>query len=95
VKNTSYTSGSSDNPGNEYGTICIGPIQIKFGNVTKTSSVNNISSIVYTNSFLTQCVSACGILLVNNAIGINQISNTNLYFNNITGYNILWIAIGF
>jgi hypothetical protein len=89
VKNTSYTSGSSDNPGNEYGTICIGPIQIKFGNVSTSLHV------VYTNSFPNQCISACGTVYNGYySIGVAQISSTAIYFTSGVSYNVFWITIG-
>jgi hypothetical protein len=92
VKNTSYTIG---NPGNEYGTICIGPVQIKFGLVSYSSGGTNI--VTFTNSFPTSCIIAIGNIYGGaTAVSVNLIQASQVIFNNgSTNSSVYWIAIGY
>ena len=97
VANTNY--GSSDNSRHEFGTICIGNIQIKFGyvpnNVTDNVSDAGFNTVNFTNPFPNNTLVATGSVYSDGTCNIYSYDLSWVTFTN-GGYGnyIFWIAIG-
>jgi hypothetical protein len=78
----------------EYGTICIGPIQIKFGYVGPSGGENNVT---FTNYFPTAPIMAIGSAYGGTSVEVGGIGTGGVTFYNGGGSgppNVFWIAIG-
>jgi len=91
VENSSYSVNSK----NEFGTINIGPIQIKFGYAADDSGSPGSNTVSFTNSFPTQLIVATGSLYNGGTVNILNPLNSGVTFTNGGGGNyVYWIAIG-
>lgn len=96
LNNTQYSDASQ----NEYGTICIGNIQIKFGYATNDQYSNHggatgVNTITFTNPFPNQTIFGTGSLYGSGVVNVSGINNTLISFTNGgDGNYVYWIAIG-
>jgi hypothetical protein len=92
VKNNGFTAGTENSSGtyygNEYGTIVIGPIQIKFGYTN-----NNVGTIyfsqIFPSSFLTGYTTTSG-TGTGGAPDINGYSNTEFFYPKVNATVFGW-----
>ena len=96
VQNPNWSNLSNQNTV-EYGTIVIGPIQIKFGNYYDTG--NGGGNISYTNAFPTNTITVTGSMTESGNGVFNVSSLSNSFFNFTDGGDgsttVYWIAIGY
>ena len=92
VTNSNYSVSNK----NEYGTIIIGPIQIKFGySANDGSSSEGSNSITFTTPFPTNIICAIGNIYGSGTCNVIPQSRSEvIFYNGGAGNYVYWIAIG-